>query len=211
MVLPPPASRRRATLGRGSAHPTAHHCEHDWPSPRLSCPPPGTGTARTVRTTRLGRRGQLEAGRPPRARRPGRLRDIPPAGSGPHQRRGWDRLAGHEAVVGNLVLRQLHPRRRPLHIHGPDPAGRRQLARGCVQRRIPHARCERWLLHPGPDDHSAACRSGVLRDLPEWNRHRGRLGNRRQDGPGRGRREAEPQAPRRQWEAGLRHQCQRHD
>jgi len=51
-------------------HATAHQRQRDWPSPRLSCTPPGTGSAHAVRPSRLGGRGQLETDRPPRARQP---------------------------------------------------------------------------------------------------------------------------------------------
>ena len=147
----PPVGGRplAAALPSAATHPRCR----DGRETRFSCSPPGTDSAHAIRQSRPAGRRQLETRRPPRTGHPGCLRDVPPARCGAHKRRGRDRLDGHKALVGDLVLGQLHSRRGPLHLHGADPAERGQLARGGVQRRVPDAGRQRRLLHPGPDDH----------------------------------------------------------
>ena len=69
----------------------------------------------------------------------------------PHELRRRRRLDGHETPQGDPVLGESDSRRRPLHPHGPDLAHRRDHGGLRVQRRLPHVRRQRRVLHGQQD------------------------------------------------------------
>ena len=172
--------------------------------------PSGEAAARTYKHTHgfvpnIPRQARLP-GRPCAARRgrlagagdgqglPGHLRHVPAAERGVHLLRGGPRLDGPAAGQVPVAAGRRRPGPGPLEGLDVDPAGHPQGPAGHLQRRVQAGLGGRRLLPQRLAQGRPGERGGVGGLLPQRHHQDRFLGPRAADDPGRGRRQAEPQA-----------------